>query len=653
MARAPGGKVLSQDSACSLLYQEYYYDQKAAVGLREQTKYGGCRRSTGDGAAAACQSASPPSGKSSPIAARACSGPVPHADQFFSLSQSSYFSDDTASLLSSSCDSCISRRSSTRKSRRNLQRSLFPLRIIGQQLKESLTRVKNAQRDVTSQGEDAERSIRSFFAETISRLEQERDNLLARSSGLVREKLAALRQQEETVSRATSEVQNMVEYCKRNTESANDEDLLTLHNDLRDRIQNECSRQRKWCKEDPCEVADIAVQVTGVEEIVQLCREKVRVYTFPNSTASLVQRAEVGEESMRCVMEPWDPLFTPHTTSLTATLVSVVDGSKMKGLVTPVGRGLYEVRYTPQVRGRHQLHVTRDGKSISGSPLPVMATISPSLLGTPVHTMGPLKHPYSAVFDPKNQLFVTESGGNCIQKYKRSGDKVVGEVFTSSRQLKAPTGMAIDSEGFSYVVNTSTHTLSKLNQDGVVVKEVGREGSERDDFNHPTGLALMEDNKIFVCDRKNDRIKIYSTDLVLLGTFGRHGSGEGELNWPYDIACDEEHQLVYVADSDNHRIQVFGTDGKYRCTLGGPGTSREPGTLARPAGICLGGDGRLYVTEFANHRVSVFDRDGVFQGGFGSYGSEPGQFCYPVGITSDGDGFLYVCDQGNNRVQVF
>ena len=557
------------------------------------------------------------------------------------------------------CDDCIAAehaghshdpaKKCASQSRRLLQQSLFPLRITGQQLTESLARIKTAHQDVSSQTEDAERSIQLFFDETISLLEQERQNILARTAKLAGEKLKNLREQEQKVRRASGEVQSVVDYCRQKAEMVSDEEFLALQDDLQNRIREECSRHDGHSEQDPCEVANIAVQMTGAEEIAGLCREKARVYLFPSNNNSHVHRAKVGEETTHCIMESSDPLFTPHLASFTASVVSVVDGSTIEGSVTPVGRGLYEVCYTPTVRGRHRLWVKRDGEAIPGAPFPVLATISPTQLGKPVHCMESLKHPYSAAFDSQNQLFVTQSGGETIQKYRRSGDDVVSESFEISRQLKAPTGMAVDSEGFSYLVNISTHTLCKFDSSGALVGEVGKEGSDRDELNHPSGVAVVG-NKVFVCDRNNDRIKIYSRDLKLLGTFGSHGCGEGEMNWPYDVTCDDD-ELVYVADSDNHRVQVFNKSGKFQHSLGTRGNGE--GSLMRPTGVCMGHDGLLYVTEYANHHVSVFQRDGTFVGGFGSYGSAPGQFCYPVGITVDGDGFVYVCDQGNNRVQVF
>lgn len=534
------------------------------------------------------------------------------------------------------------------QSRRQLQQSLFPLRIISQQFSESLKRIENTKRDISNQGVQVSQSIQSYFNEVISLLEKEKQSLLSKSAKHVQQKLESLDAQEKTMKIAYSAVENVIEYCKQSVELVNDEEILILHNELQNRVQEESSKHQKYSEQLPCEVANIAVQTPEAEELVKKCQKQVKVYLFPSENNKQVHMAEVGKETTHCIMDFSDPLYTPHVSSFTATLVSVVDNTATEAAVMPVGRGMYEIHYTPLIRGRHQLWIQRDGAKIPDAPFPVFATISPTLMGRPVHSMDGLKHPYSAVFGEKNQLFVTQSGGIGIQKFWRNGDRVVSECFTS-QQPKCPTGMAMDGEGYSYVVNISTHTLSKFNQEGKLVGEVGHEGSDQDELNHPTGVAVVG-NRIYVCDRNNDRVKVYTKELKLVNTFGSHGRQSGEMNWPYDITTDGSDH-VFIADSDNHRVQVFNRHGQFVRSIGKCGS--EQGLLKRPTGVCIGHDKLLYVTEYANHRVSVFRRDGTYVGAFGYYGSKPGELCYPVGVTVDRDGFVYVCDQGNNRIQVF
>ena len=117
--------------------------------------------------------------------------------------------------------------------------------------------------------------------------------------------------------------------------------------------------------------------------------------------------------------------------------------------------------------------------------------------------------------------------------------------------------------------------------------------------------------------------------------------------------------LVYVCDTWGHRILVFGApDGIIR-SLGDFGDTRdaadptvEPGRFYGPRDVAVAGE-EIYVVDTGNERVQVFGLDGAFRRAFGGYGSALGQLIEPVGIAVAPDGRVYVADSGNGRISVF
>ena len=91
---------------------------------------------------------------------------------------------------------------------------------------------------------------------------------------------------------------------------------------------------------------------------------------------------------------------------------------------------------------------------------------------------------------------------------------------------------------------------------------------------------------------------------------------KGQFNFPQGIACDSSEN-VYVADRENHRVQVFTAEGKFVRMFGRHGQGK--GELDRPISIAVH-DGLLYVCEGVNGRVSVFTLEGQFVTSFGSQG---------------------------------
>lgn len=78
------------------------------------------------------------------------------------------------------------------------------------------------------------------------------------------------------------------------------------------------------------------------------------------------------------------------------------------------------------------------------------------------------------------------------------------------------------------------------------------------------------------------------------------------------------------------------------------------GTFALAAsGIAIDGAGVVYVTDTDNHRIQAFNLQGQFIRSWGSAGLADGEFLNPVGITVDRDGTVYVADHGQNTIEAF
>jgi tripartite motif-containing protein 2/3/tripartite motif-containing protein 71 len=83
------------------------------------------------------------------------------------------------------------------------------------------------------------------------------------------------------------------------------------------------------------------------------------------------------------------------------------------------------------------------------------------------------------------------------------------------------------------------------------------------EFRLPDYIALSPDQKeLFIVDRWNNRIQVTDLDGKFKRQFGKKGSGPGEFLDPKQLAFDPDGNL-WVADSDNHRLQVFTRDGAF------------------------------------------------------------------------------------------
>ena len=179
----------------------------------------------------------------------------------------------------------------------------------------------------------------------------------------------------------------------------------------------------------------------------------------------------------------------------------------------------------------------------------------------------------------------------------------------------------------------------------------GSLGTGDGQFNLPTGVALDGAGNVYVADTFNHRIQMFDPNGNFLLKWGTPGIGNGEFNLPNGIAVSATG-TVYVSDAGNHRIQVFTASGGYIKQWGGFGS--DDGKFDYPVGVALNSAGNVYIGDDDNHRVQEFDASGNFLLKWGgSYGSGDVEFKTPRGVMVDASDNVYVADGYNNRIAKF
>ena len=118
----------------------------------------------------------------------------------------------------------------------------------------------------------------------------------------------------------------------------------------------------------------------------------------------------------------------------------------------------------------------------------------------------------------------------------------------------------------------------------------------------------------------------------------------GELNYPRCMSIHYKSGNIYIADEDNHRVQVFSYNGDYLFMF-----SEK---MNDPRGICVF-QNTVFVTQSNCSCVNMYELEGKLIKSVGSYGNGESQFNHPYGIdVSDRNHNIYVCDCYNNRVQI-
>ncbi|MEK7787196.1 MAG: SMP-30/gluconolactonase/LRE family protein [Chloroflexota bacterium] len=237
-------------------------------------------------------------------------------------------------------------------------------------------------------------------------------------------------------------------------------------------------------------------------------------------------------------------------------------------------------------------------------------------------------------------------------KKKRSWiDRVAGAKATDEpdERLGRPYGIAGDSQGRLYVADGFQRQVFVLD---LIQRRVEVRGSAgQASLALPVGVALDEKDRLFVSDSFQRSITCFDPSGRVLSQFG-----QDQLERPGGIAIDRQRQRLYVADAKAHRVAVFNTESfTFERYVGSPSTPgvAEPGRFSAPTNVAVDAQGNLYVADTWNHRVQVFDRRGRLLRAFGTHGTRPGSFVRPKGIAVDSEGHVYVADAEFNNFQIF
>ena len=109
--------------------------------------------------------------------------------------------------------------------------------------------------------------------------------------------------------------------------------------------------------------------------------------------------------------------------------------------------------------------------------------------------------------------------------------------------------------------------------------------------------AIYHEEKFFVSDPKASRVGFYDEDGMLLYDIGSEGSGNGQLCHPIGLAIDKFNNLI-VCDIGNRRVQVFSLDGKFVSTIGQ--------FSFKPTCVAVSSNGEIFLTGFETNSVHVF-----------------------------------------------
>lgn len=261
--------------------------------------------------------------------------------------------------------------------------------------------------------------------------------------------------------------------------------------------------------------------------------------------------------------------------------------------------------------------------------------------------------PASVAFDSKGHMFILNRGPQPLMEFdaNRKFIRTVGEGLTLTRAH----GMRIDRDDNIWVTDVGGHVVMKLNPQGQILLTLGTKGqagewneaAQSRRLNEPNDLAIARNGDIFIVQghtagKGDPRVLKFDKNGAFVKSWGGHGTEPGKFEVAHGIALDAKG-LLWVADRENQRIQVFDDDGKF---------IRELKYAGLPCSLQIGDQAIYMVNGFAGQLLRL-DLNGKVMAAVGKAGKGLGEFgeAHFVAVSPKGD--IYVADTVNSALQKF
>ena len=503
-------------------------------------------------------------------------------------------------------------------------------------LKDKLTKAKEkidkTVLDIEANNESIINNLHTTFKKLHNILEQREQELVDDATTTARQKLHNLSQQGTALALASAELQSVLDYTKHFNEKYS---FRSMNTDLRKMMQQKIQEHSESGQSlEPVDEADIEMEVTCDEVFLQLCLTQANITTAVDPakcTVNLTAPAEVGKPyvgTLTARLSNGKP--NNRKCKITCQLKSLYNRVTTDCAIDKDGPGRYSIKYTPTIRGPHELIVLINGHHVEGSPFPVYVSIHPTQLGKPVGTVTELTRPCGITANSKGEIVVAlfDNPTNIV-KYDTEGNRV--DLIKKSG-LVNPYGIACDDEDKIYCIDKSSNKILTCEGNGdfqLHEVKLDKDSSGR------TALAIT-DKKLFMAENNHPGvIKVYNKQLQHLSTIN-HRNMKAK-----DISVDV-HQNLYVSDFNNSSVHVFTKDGVYLRSIG-----HDKKELKKPWGVCVRGQ-YVYVTD-VSHCVFVFTTDGEYVTSFGQNSQKKG----PHFVHVDSYGFICITDKLNSTIQYF
>eukprot|EP00731_Ephydatia_muelleri_P008167 Em0004g505a len=209
------------------------------------------------------------------------------------------------------------------------------------------------------------------------------------------------------------------------------------------------------------------------------------------------------------------------------------------------------------------------------------------------------------------------------EEYPHGGVEVKGEMRSKTHNEAVVYGEVEDHRDGTYTITLIPQTAGPhqllITMNGQQKNTIGSREWEGGEFSYPHGTSIKGD-VLYVADSENHRVQKLTSSGKFLHKFDQHGSGHGQFVRPLAVIIDSNNKLI-VSDSGNHCFEY-------------------------PWGLALDPQGNIHVTAHGSKFIKVFTKEGVYVRMYG----DPN---YPSGIAINDKGYSLVSKYSGNCLSIY
>ena len=537
--------------------------------------------------------------------------------------------------------------------REKIKQATVPIKQLLERFRNGIKRIEESETEIDIESEANRRKIQGMYNEVYKLLKQQQEEALEKVNTIKTSLKKTLAMQKENAKFVESQLVSCTEFSDDAISTNRRRQLLTYKNSIIDRVED-LTKQVEHASIDPeCRADDMIVRCGNPVEFIS------------NSLCDVSGVPHLPHCSVRGPLERSDPV------KVTVTLkdiyrFSVVQQSKDLEIhcnkegeflqnvrIEEESKGVYHIWYNPKRKEDHLLSVYWRGLVVNDEEVKVPVNIrdyaSIKQEVKVIDKYGPnneqLEVPYLMAKGPNNEVIIRDDS-TChlvIFDERLQYSHVIGGRGDGNGKFQRITGIAVDNKGYLYVADSELNCIQKFMMGGQFVSQFGSKGK-------PYGLVLSQSELLFVCDSNNHRIQVFRNEQFTY-TFGQYGKEPGYFNCPSDLTLNSNEDQLFITDRINHRVQVFTPNGQFLRVFGN--FNDVSFKLEWPVGIYYTPDDHLLISSNLNHHVFLFEEDGRFVSAIeGTYQGKK-RFSSPCGVIMMNNGQIVIASNGTNKLVVF